>query len=76
MLNKRALAAIKKKLPKDGFQLVSDKSGVSKESVKKILNDPLRFNKDVIAAALTVIEEYQEELAQLETRAKNLTAKS
>ncbi len=75
MLNKRALAAIKRKLPKDVFQLVSDKSGVSKESVKKILNDPLRFNKDVIAAALTVIEEYQEELAQLETRAKNLTTK-
>lgn len=72
MLSKERLNAIKEGLPKNGFQMVSDKSGVSKDSVKKILNDPERFNPEVIEAALEVVEEYQKKLRNLENRANLL----
>jgi len=72
MLDKKALEALKKKLPKDGIQKVAERSGVSYESVKKILNTPERFNKDVIEAALEIVEDYQAQLTMLEDRAAKL----
>jgi len=75
MLNKDALKAIKQKLPKDGIQMISEKTGVSKDSVKKILNEPSRFNKKVIEAALKIIEAYELEINDLVSRANNLISK-
>jgi hypothetical protein len=44
MLNKESLKKIKRNLPKDGIQIVSERTGVGVDSVKKILTDPARFN--------------------------------
>lgn len=73
MLTKRELQAIKRQLPEDGYQKVSDKlENVTKESVRKVLNDPSRYNKDVIYASLQVIEEHKNEVEALKNKVREV----
>lgn len=75
MLTKRELTVIKKALPANGYQKVADKlSDVSKDSVRKVLSEPKRYNKAIIYTALAVIEEYKQEVSDVKNKIKEIVS--
>lgn len=72
MLNKRELNKIKKALPKDGYALISAKTGMSTETVRKYLNDTKRYNQKVIDTAFEVISDFEREITIQKTKTKTL----
>lgn len=75
MLTKRELTVLKKALPADGYQKVADKLiSISKDSVRKTLNEPKRYNKEIITTALAVIEEYKQELSEIKSQIKEIAS--
>lgn len=62
-LNKEELSKIRKSLPEEGYEKISKiLNGMSVNSIRMILTEPGRYKKEVIDAAILVIEEYQEEI--------------
>jgi hypothetical protein len=60
---KRELNKIRKALPPNGFQLISDHLGnTSAEAVRKILSEPERYRLDVFEAAKLIITEYKQKV--------------
>lgn len=72
MLTKRELSAIRKALPIDGYKRIAEKAGVHSETVRKVLNEPKRFNQTVIGKALEVIEEFKSEVRSLKNQIKEV----
>jgi len=73
MLNKTQLKKIRKALPKDGYERISVRmDGKSTQSIRMVLTDPKRYNKDVIDNALVVVEVYKEEMLAQKNAIKNL----
>lgn len=72
MLSKRELTKVRKQLPPNGYALIADKVLKSTEAVKKVLQDPDRYNKDVIDAAFVVIDNYKKEVEQQKQKIKAL----
>ncbi|WP_316780445.1 hypothetical protein [Pedobacter antarcticus] len=74
-LDKQELEAIKAKLPEGGYKLISSKlNRVTAEAVRKVLNEPNRYNRKVIDAALEVIKEHQEILESQKAIIKSLNS--
>ena len=74
MLSKRELKTIKSALPVNGYKLISEKSGVTVETVRKVLNEPSRYREDVIKNALCVIEEKKVHIQTLKEQIKTITS--
>jgi hypothetical protein len=63
MLNKKELKKIRTALPEDGYKRISLlMDGKSEQSIRMILTDPKRYNKDVIDNAILIVIEYKEEM--------------
>jgi DNA-binding phage protein len=74
MITKRELTQIKKALPENGYQLIAEKAGTSKEAIRKVLSEPKRYNPTIIKTALSVIKDYKQEILALKTEIKEVTA--
>lgn len=68
MLDKVKLNELKAALPKGGYKQVAKITGKSVESVRKILNEPSRYNKYVISATLKVAAAHKKEVEELESK--------
>jgi len=63
MLTTEELKTLRDALPKNGYQLVSDKVfGASSITVRLVLTEPRRYRKDILDAAILVIEEFKQEI--------------
>lgn len=74
MLNKRELASIRKALPDNSYTVIGERTNYSKETVRKVLNIPDRYNKEIIDAAIGLIEEFKQMVADQKNRIKQITA--
>jgi hypothetical protein len=62
-LSQTELKALKAQLPDGGYKLVASKlNRVTAETVRKVLNDPNRYNFEVIDATISVVKEYKERI--------------
>lgn len=68
MFTKRDLQKIRKALPKNGYELMSEKIGMSPDAIRMVLLYPNRYNKVVFDAAEQVIVEYRNEVALQKAR--------
>jgi hypothetical protein len=72
MLNKKELLKIRKALPKDGYERISVKlDGRSTNSIRMILTDPKRYDKEVIDIALVVAVAYKDEMLAQKAQVKS-----
>jgi len=76
MLNARELKKIVKALPIKGYEIISEKleGEFTPETIRKVLNEPKRYNKKIIDTAFIVIEEDQQSILIQKEKVKNLTA--
>lgn len=70
MLAKRDLNALKKRLPKDGVKQIADLTGKSESNIRNILNDPSRYNLEVINAAIQVAEDFEQSMIEIKSKIK------
>lgn len=68
MLDKAKLNELKAALPKGGYKQVAKITGKSVESVRKILNEPSRYNKRVITVSLKVAAAHKKEVEEIENQ--------
>lgn len=73
MLNKKELLKIRKALPEDGYERISAQlNGKSTHSIRMILTDPKRYNKEVIDYAIDITVAYREEMLEQKAKVKNM----
>ena len=66
-MTKKQLEKLRKKLPKNGVFLLSQKTGFTYEYVRLILSGE-RTNPDVLKAAVELAEKHQKELREIQTK--------
>jgi hypothetical protein len=74
MITKRELQKLKDALPSDGYTKIEEKTGIQYQLIVKSFNDPKRFKKEVIEAALEVIKEYKAEVLALKSQIKTIAS--
>lgn len=74
MLSKRELTAIKKALPDKGLHRVAERSGCSYATVQKVFLEPKRYNKNIIYAAISIIEDEKQEVEKLKLKIKEVVS--
>lgn len=71
-LNKEELKKIRKALPENAIEKLSELTGLKVSSVKQILFKPERFKKEVIERAVEMAEQNAGEINQIINRASQL----
>lgn len=74
MLSKRELTSIKKALPDRGLHKVAERSGCSYATVQKVFLEPKRYNKEIIYAAIAIIEDEKQEMQKLKLKIKEIVS--
>ena len=72
MLNDKELKKIRTLLPPNSYQRIADMLTLNKETVRKALTQKVRYRKDVIDMAFTVIENHAQYIEQLKQKIKAL----
>lgn len=72
MLNDKELKKIRTLLPPNSYQLIADMLTLNKETVRKALTQKVRYRKDVIDMAFTVIENHAKDIEQVKQKIKAL----
>jgi len=74
-ISRTELRILREKLPVGGYELVASKlHRVTAEAVRKVLNDPKRYNSKVIDAAIEVVKEQKEKLELQKEAIKELAS--
>lgn len=74
MLNKRELNNLKKALPDNSYFTIAEVLNISKETVRKVLNDPSRYRKDVIDEAIALSKNHLSHIQSQKQQLKELKA--
>lgn len=74
MLTKQELDVLKSKLPKNGYELIARKTDKTVAAITKIFNDPERYKKSVIDAAIEIIEEEKKSLEVQKAKIQGLAS--